>query len=285
MAILYAIIQAILQAICVIFPVSDSAHMSAFHEFAGRIDGTVSALTGIINLAVSLGIILATLNVFIPMGREIVYTCSDAVHKNLRGSSVKKTRRIMYFSLISFAVLLLWLIPFGDAGFLYTVLHRPSYNGTLLDEGIMLAVTGGMLLAAERQRSIDRKGKPLTLFSAIFAGFLSLIMLPVSGFSLLGGIFAMLVIIGVSWREALRYALLLTAPQLFVLGIVQICVGEKVGVIAGILGAVIALVASFMAVKFLRRIIKAGRLNYFGIYDLGVGAIIAVIGIFQLVLG
>ena len=284
MQILSSIIQAILQAIFEILPLSMSAHSAAYHEFAGRADGSCSAVTGIIHIAIALGIVGASSGVFLKLGREFFSTFGDIFKKQLKGSEKKPARRFMYYTLISFAPLILWLIPFGDAGFLYTVLHRTSYNGTLLDEGIFLLVTGGIVIAAARQLSQSKNDKNVNLAFAVFVGFLCLFTVPVAGFSLIAVIFSMLVLLGVSRRPALRYALVISAPIMLVTGIVETCIGSSVGVIAGILAGVISLVLSFFLVKVLRWLIKQNYYMYFGIYDLGVGFIIAVVGIFQLAL-
>ena len=284
MSILNSIIQAILQAVFEILPLSESAHSSAFHEFAGRADGSCSALTGIIHIAIAVGMLGASYNIFLKLGREFFATFSDIFKKQIKGSEKKPARRFMYYTLVSFAPLILWLIPFGDAGFLYTVLHRSSYNGTLLDEGIFLLVTGGVVLAAAKQLSLSRNDKSINIFLAVFAGFLCLFTVPVAGFSVIGIIFSMLILLGVAKRPALRYALIIPVPIYLVLGIVETCVGESVGVVAGIIGAVLGVVLSFVLVRVLRWVIKQDYYKYFGIYDMGAGFLFGVIGIFQLAL-
>ena len=221
---------------------------------------------------------------FLKLGKEFFGTFADIFKKQIKGSEKKPARRFMYYTLVSFLPLIFWLIPFGDAGFLYTVLHRTSYNGTLLDEGIFLLVTGGIVIAAARLLQRSRNDKSVTLPFAIFVGFLCLFTVPVAGFSLIATIFSMLVLVGVARRPALRYALVISAPVMLVTGIVETCVGTSVGVVAAIIAAVLALVLSFFLVKALRWIIKQNYYMYFGIYDLGVGFIIAIVGIFQLAL-
>ncbi len=284
MSILNSIIQSILQAIYEILPISASAHSAAFHEFAGKADGSFSSLTGIIHIGIAVGIIAASYGVFMKMGKEFFGTFADIFGRNIKGSSKKPARRFMYYTLVSFCPLILWLIPCGGAGFLFSVLRRTSYNGTLLDEGIFLLVTGAVVIAAARQLKLSRNDKSINLVFAIVTGVIVLLMLPLAGFSLIGGIFAVLILLGVSRRPALRYTLVISAPVMLVLGIVETCLGESVGVIEGIIGAVLSVVASFILVKVLRFIIKNNYLKYFGIYDLGVGFIIGIVGIFQLAL-
>ena len=284
MSILKAIIQAILQVIYAILPISESAHASAYHEFAKTAGEQGSALTGIIHIAIAVGIIAASYKVFLRLGKELVGTASDIFSKNIKGSEKRPARRFLYYTLVSFLPLVLWAIPLGKAGLLFSVLHRTSSNGTLLDDGVFLLVTGALLLAAARQLSLSRNDRELTSLFAVAVGFLCLLCVPVSGLSLIGVPFAVLILLGVSKRPALRTALTVSAPIFLVLGIVETCTGEAVGVVAGILGAVIGLVTAFAAVKVLRYIIKKDYLKYFAIYDLGAGFLFAVIGIFQLAL-
>ena len=284
MAIIKAIIQTLLQVIFTILPVSVTAHSSAYHEFAHTADGSLSALTGIINMGIAVGIIVASYTVFLRLVKEFIGTFSDIFTKRLKGSEKRPARRFMYFTLITFAPLILWLIPCGKAGFLFTVLHKTAYNGTLLDDGVFLLITGAVLIMAAKQLTLSRNDKDVTVIYAIIVGVLCLFIVPLSGFTLIGLIFALLILFGVSRRPALRYALTISAPIYLVAGIVETCIGESVGWIAGILGALIGAALSFVCVKVLRFIIKNDYLRYFAIYDIGFGFLIAVVGIFQLAL-
>ena len=281
---MYSIIQAILQAVFEILPISESAHSSAFHEFAGSADGTCSALTGVIHMAIAIGIFGASYNIFMKLGKEFFATFTDIAGKRIKGSEKRPARMFMYETLIAFAPMILWLIPFGKAGLLYTVLHRSSYNGTLLDEGVFMFITGGVIIATAKQISLSRNDKGITPQFALFSGFVLLFAIPVAGFSIIGVMFSMLILLGVSRRPALRFALVTAAPVYFVLGIVEMCIGTKIGFFSGLLAAVIGVVVSFVAVRVLRYMIKNKFFRYFGIYDAGVGFIFAVVGIFQLAL-
>ena len=64
----------------------------------------------------------------------------------------------------------------------------------------------------------------------------------------------------------------------------QICIGTSVGIAEGIIGFILAAIVSFFAVKVFRYLVGKNQLNFFGIYDMGVGVIALAVGIFQLVL-
>lgn len=283
MSIFSAIVQAILQAIAWIFPISESAHSSIYHDFANTSAPTGSALTGVIHLGIAIGIFVAMFKLFITMGKQFVATVNDIAHKNLKGSSKSVARSFMYMSLISFVPMLAWVIPTGK-GLLYSLLHTTSYNQTLLDDGIFLLSLGVLVLMASRMLDLERNKSNITVIPAIVTGVFCIFLVPVSGLSLVAGIFAMLILFGISEKMAFRYSFLISVPVLVVMGIVEICVcASPTGWIEAIVGLVISAGISFLSVKILRWVIKSHNLKYFGIYDISLGVITAIIGAFELI--
>jgi undecaprenyl pyrophosphate phosphatase UppP len=66
---------------------------------------------------------------------------------------------------------------------------------------------------------------------------------------------------------------------------VEICVSvTKATIIQIIIGIIVSAVVSFFCAKVLKWIVTSAKLKYFGIYDIGVGVITFVIGIFELIL-
>lgn len=285
MSVLTAIFQAILQGIAWILPISESAHSSMYHDFAGSGTGACSVLTGVVHISMAIGIIFASYKLFIKLFREFCGTVSDLFTKNLSGSSKKPARSFMYMTLVSFVPMILWLIPIGKNGFLYSVLRKTGYNGTLLDDGIFLAVTGVLVLLTARQLSLSKNNKNVNLISAIAVGVCSVLFVPVSGLSLTAGVFAVLMILGVSKKLAFRYTLVMSVPTLMVMGIIEICMATvPADAVSIILGIVLSIITSFFAVKIIKWLINQNKIKFFGIYDIAVGVIILVIGIFELAL-
>lgn len=283
MSVLSAIVQAILQAVAWVFPISESAHSSIYHDFANTSAPTGSALTGVVHIGIAIGIIVAMFKLFVTMTKQFFRTGSDIVHKNLKGSSKSKARSFMYMSLITFVPMLAWVIPTGK-GLLYSLLHTTSYNETLLDDGIILSALGVLVLMASRMLDLERNTKPITVLPAILTGVFCVFLVPVSGLSLIAGIFALLMLFGVSEKMAFRYSFLICVPVLIVMGIVEICVAEyPTGWLEAILGLIISAVISFLCVKLLKWIIAKRKLKYFGFYDISLGVITAVIGAFELI--
>lgn len=284
MSILTAIFQALFQAVCRIFPISETAHSSIFHDFAGRFSGECSSLTGIVHIGIAVGIVAAMYKFFFKMSYEFFSTFGDMFKKRLKGNKPSGSRRYMYMTLISFCPMLLWLIPCGKYGFLYNVLRMTQFNMTLLDDGLFLAITGAMLIVAAFEITKSRISKQVSIVAAVVIGALSVFLIPVSGFSFVGVVFAVLVLFGVNKKLALNYGLVMSVPVLIVSGIVEICISvTHVGVASVIIGLVISIVSAFFSTVFLKFFVNKGYLKYFGIYDVSVGTIIFIVGIFELI--
>lgn len=242
-------------------------------------------MTGAIHIAVAVGIMVSSYKLFLTLFREFSKSVVDLAKKNLKGSGDKPSRAFMYMTLVSFVPMVLWLIPTGKNVFLFSLLKKTAYNGTLLDDGIFLALLGVLVLLASRQLSLARNNKNVNLLSAIVVGFVSIFLVPVSGLSLIGGVFAILMLMGVSKKLSFRYALVMSVPVLIVMGIVEICISTvSADIVSIIIGIILSFAVSFIATKLLRWIIEQNKLKYFGIYDIAVGVIILVIGIFELAL-
>ena len=256
-----------------------------FHDFANRFDPTNSALTGMIHIGIALGIIFATYKLFLTMITEFFATFTDIFKKQLNKESPRPARKLMYYTMLSFAPMILWLIPFGEKGFLYAVLKNSGYNATLLDDGIFFLITGALVLACARQLKLSNNNKNVNFVYSLIVGFASLILVPVSGLSFLFGVFAILMLLGVSKKIALRYSFVLSVPVLIVMGIIQICLAsEAASIAASIIGLVLSAAVTFLCVKVLKWVIKNEKLSYFAYYDFGIGVLAIIIGIFELIL-
>lgn len=284
MSVITAIFQAIAQAFCRILPISESGHSGLFHNFAGRYSGACSALTGIVHIGVAIGIVLASYGLFLRLGKELFGTVKDLTHKKLKGSSQDPGRSFFYMLLISFLPMILWAVPTGK-GTVYSLLSKTGSNSSVIDEGIFLAITGVLVLLTVRQLQLARNNGNVSVLNAVVVGMASVFLVPISGLSLTAGVFAALMLFGVSKKLAYRYVLALSVPVLLVTGIVEICVAvTPAKAVTVILGLIFSVVAAFVATRLLKYIVEKNYLKYFGIYDLALGAIAFVIGVFQLIL-
>ena len=284
MSILTAIFQAIFQAICFIIPISESGHSAIFHDFSGRADGTVAALTGVIHIGIAVGIFLALLKLCLKLGGEFGKCAVDVAKKNFSYKEAKPIRKFLLMLMLSFAPMLLWLIPCGKGRLFFEVLRKTGFNGTLLDTGIFLALTGGLLFAAIKQLSLSKNDKAVTVVTALACGAASIVLLPVSGFAYIGGLFSLLVLLGVTRKTAYRFSFLMSIPVLIVMGIIELATAAySVSAVQVIIALVLSVAVSFACVRAFKILLEKHFMQYVAYYDLFLGAIVAVIGIVQLI--
>lgn len=223
------------------------------------------------------------LKLFFRMINEFVFTIKDVVNKQAKANSQKPARQFMYNSLISLVPLLLWLIPCGSKGFLYTLLRSSQYNSTLLDEGIFMLITAGFLFAVIRVLTIKTNNKDITQLPAVVVGMVAFLIAPL-GFSFIGVVFSVLLIFGIKTKQALNYTLYIGVPVLLVKGIIELCTATvAMTVLQAIIAVVIAIAASFVLVRLLKYFVKNNLLSFFAWYDTAFGAVILVVGIFELI--
>ena len=285
MSVLTALIQAILQVLCTIFPISQTAHSSMFHDFSNRFASGQSNLTGFVHIGIAVGIFVAMYRLFIRLIGEFFLGFSDLKSKKIRENSKKPAREFLYFAILSFLPLLFWLIPCGEKGTLYNVLALTQVNKTLLDDGIFIALLGGLLIAANINITREKNDRAIWVVPAISSGVLCVFSATVSGLSIIGVALCVLLLFGVRTKQALNFTFVLSFPVFLVTGIVEAVTNEvKADALSVIVGIVVSGALSFLAVKVFRILTIKKQLKYFGIYDISFGVIAAVIGIFQLIL-
>ena len=283
LSILTAILNAFLQAIGWLMPISESGHSAIYHDFAGTANGAVWTVTGVIHIGIAIGIVLASFGIFKKLGVELFNTGKELVHKQLDIKNAKPARSLLYMLIISFVPMLLWLIPIGKYGFLFKVLRSLSYNGTILDEGVCIAFTGILLFLAVRQMNLSRNDKPVTLIPALVIGVACVVLIPTAGMSMTAGIFTILILFGITKNIAYRYCLVMSAPLLLVMGIVEAATAAyKAGIVEIIVGLVLSVAASFICTRLLKFIIAKSYLVYFSYYDFALGGLAVIIGAIQL---
>ena len=284
MSILTAIFQAIGQALTWIFPVSESGHSAIFHDFSGRYTNACSQLTGVIHIGIAIGIIAAFYKLFLYLFKNFIGGWNDLFHKRLDLKNSSPQRKFMYMTILSFAPMLFYFIPAGKYINVYMLFHRTSFNGNLLGEGICTALTGVLLIVAVSM--INKKSKPLPqILQALLIGVTAFLALPAAGSSLVAGVFCVGILVGLSDKYALRYSMVMSTMVLLVTGIIEICLGvTKVSIVCAIIGLVVSALIAFLSVKIFIFVIKNKALKYFAWYDITIGLICFVIGVFEIVI-
>lgn len=283
MWILTAIFQAIGQALTWVLPISESGHSAIFHNFSGRFSGTCSQLTGVVHIGIAIGIIAAFYKLFLHLAKNFFGSWNDVFHKRLDIKHSSSQRKFMYMTILSFVPMIFYLIPAGKYGNVYQMFNRASYDSTLLGEGICIVLTGVLLIVA--QSMLDKKNKSLPpVLQALIIGVIAFFAIPSAGCSLVAGVFCVAVLVGMSDKYAIRYAMVLSSMVLLVMGVIELCIAvTEINIISAVIGVVLSAVVSFFAVKLLLYVIKNKSLKFFAWYDIALGFICFVIGILEIV--
>ena len=143
--------------------------------------------------------------------------------------------------------------------------------------GVLLIVTN-TLINSSRNKLPDWA-------NAIILGLIAFLALPTGGCSFMGAIFEFGILLGMSQKYAIRYAVTMSVPTLIVMGIVELCIAvTKINIFSALIGIIVSAAISFFAVKLFIFIVNKKALNYIAYYDISIGVISAIIGAFQLVI-
>ena len=255
MSVLNAIFQAIARALAWILPISEYGHASLLNAFAGKTDGSVSTAAGAVHIGLAIGIAFAIYGLISKMFKEFFAAGRELVTKQLDLKNPSPARSFMYMTLFSFVPLILWCIPLGKGRVLFSVLHKTGFNGVIVDDAIMFLITGAMVLLTSMQmRSAKRKKVDFKL--ALIIGFAALFLVPVSGLSLVAGVFLILTLSGIS---------------------------RKTGVFAAFVGTLLAVVAGFTVARVFKFTVKKMLYRYYAYYDFAIGAVALIVGIVFLI--
>lgn len=267
-----------------VLPVSESGHSAIFHNFSGRFTNACSQLTGVIHIGIAIGIFVAFIKLFILLFKNFVGAWGDVFKKRLDIKNTKPARGFMYMTVLSFVPMLVYLIPVGKGKNVFSLLHSMSYNEYLIDEGIFFIISAAMLFAVPLLE--QKRLKPLPdIFKSLIIGFAVFFALPIAGFSLTAVMLFICILVGFSEKNALRYWAVMSVMILLTGGIAEICLGvTKASVVSAIIALVLSAAVSYFVSKLLIYFVKNKMLKYFGVYDLTVGVICLIIGIFEFVL-
>lgn len=284
MWILTSIFQAIGQALTWVLPVSESGHSVIFHNSSGRFSNACSQLTGVVHIGIAIGLVIAFYKLFVNLFKNFFGTFDDIFHKKLDLKNITPQRNFMYMTVLSFMFFIIYAIPAGKYGNFYMVFHRTSFNKTILGEGICMALLGVLLIVTNTLINSSRNKLP-DWANAIILGMIAFLALPTGGCSFMGAIFAFGILLGMSQKYAIRYAVTMSVPTLIVMGIVELCVAvTKINIFSALIGIIVSAAISFFAVKLFIFIVNKKALNYIAYYDISIGVISAIIGAFQLVI-
>ncbi|MDO5359177.1 MAG: undecaprenyl-diphosphate phosphatase [Jeotgalicoccus sp.] len=169
--------------------------------------------------------------------------------------------------------LIIATIPVGVAGLLLKDVIGENISVGFV--GLMLLVTGLALLFIKNKRGVKRDGD-LTIKDSIIVGIAQCIALT-PGISRSGASIVGAIAVGLSQKNALRFAFLLYIPVS--VGTAMISVGDIVNDpnmstlwLAYLLAFIVTIIATYFAVKWLQNVMEHGNLIIFVYYCFALGA-------------
>jgi undecaprenyl-diphosphatase len=186
-------------------------------------------------------------------------------------------------------LLVIGTIPAGVVGLVLEHSLRKLFASAQI-AALFLVVNGIMLLACEQLRSRrptpddwegdgDERVAKLT-YRQGFAVGVSQVLALIPGFSRSGATMGGGLLVGLSNEDAARFSFLLATPIIGAAALLKLpeLAGSQGDGVRGqaLVGALCAAVATFLAVKFLLKFFRSGRLTPFGIYCIVVGGVLSL---------
>jgi undecaprenyl-diphosphatase len=175
--------------------------------------------------------------------------------------------------------IVLSMIPAALIGVLFNEQLEVMFSGQILWIGILLLLTGGLLLMADRAKSTE---KPVTYMSSIIIGVSQAIAI-LPGISRSGATISTAVLLGIDKEKAARFSFLMVVPLILGKMAKDILDGGSdfgslsIPVLSG--GFIAAFVAGVLACTWMIALVKKSQLKYFAYYCFVVGTIAIAINL------
>lgn len=259
MNMLQAVLMGLLQGLTEFLPVSSSGHLIIGGELLGIPQNGI-----LLEVALHFGTLVAVCIFFWPQIRDIIVSFfAVLLRKKTKDKQVILKRRK---DLLLLLCIIVASIPTAIIG-----LVIQHYSDTLFTSvklvGALLLVTG-LLLWLTPRKPVD-KPKPVTVKKSLIIGL-------VQGFAVLPGIsrsgstIAAQLFMGISREEAARFSFLISLPAILGATLLEALKMKSGGISAelfpAIIGAIVAGVTGYFALRFLIKLLNKGKLYYFSIY-------------------
>lgn len=259
--IIKSIVLGIVQGLTEFLPVSSSGHLEIAKYLLNdpRVGEQSMMMTVVLHFATALS--------------TIVILRKD-VMEILKGLLQFKTNDHFWFC----AKIVLSMIPAALVGILLDEQLEALFDKQLLLVGLMLILTGVLLLFADRAKSTD---KPVGIVDAIIVGISQAIAI-LPGISRSGATISTSVLLGIDRDQAARFSFLMVVPLIFgkiAKDLVDAAKGseplfaEGEGVLL-LAGFIAAFVTGLFACTWMIQLVKACKLSWFSIYCFIVAALV-----------
>lgn len=256
MSLLEAIILGVIQGLTEFLPVSSSGHLELAKAILGDTSIPQESLT--FTVVLHFATALSTLLVFRQEVAEI-----------FKGLFQFKWNNEMKFSV----KIIISMLPAVIIGLAFEKQLESFFGGKILFVGIMLLITAGLLLFADKAKDTN---KEVSFKNSLIIGISQAIaMLP--GISRSGATISTSVLLGIDRSKAARFSFLMVVPLIFgkiakdfLGGNIHFQSSEIVPISAGF---VAAFLAGLVACNWMIALVKKSKLSYFSIYCAIVGLI------------
>ncbi len=249
MDILTAIILGIVQGLTEFLPVSSSGHLEIGKVLLGDNSLPEESLmfTVVVHAATALSIIVV-------YRKDIAEIFSGLFQFKVNEESLFAMKIIIS------------MLPAVFVGLLFEKEIEQLFSGQILLVGAMLAITGLLLLLADKATNTD---KPVSPRNAFIIGLSQAIAI-LPGISRSGATIATSVLLGIDRGKAARFSFLMVVPLIFgkiakdiLDGGLTVSSGQSPQLIAGFIAAFIS---GVIACKLMIALVKKSKLTYFAIY-------------------
>ena len=172
---------------------------------------------------------------------------------------------------------LLWLaiasVPIALAGFFLNSTVKSAFSNLRI-VGFSLLITSLMLFLSKYPK---KKAKRLSAKSTFVIGLAQAIAI-LPGVSRSGATISAGLMQGVKREEAARFSFLLFIPAILGAAVYELKnISQVSGITALLLGTLASVITGLFSLRLLLRIIKKGKLSYFGWYCLALGIVVIVV--------
>lgn len=282
MSYINAIFQAIIQGLTEFLPVSSSGHLSLYQHFTGNSGEGALMFSAILHLGTLVAVFIAFRKTIIALIKELGVLIKDIFTGKFKWKEMNGERRMIIMIIISTAC----LIPFYLFKDWFTGIAE---DASIFAEGICFLYTAGILYMSDRCIKKNKIAKDITVKDAVTVGFFQgIALLPGvsrSGSTISSGLFT-----GFSRSTAVQYSFILGIPA--ILGGCLIEVKEAVETHASainipqcVVGFIVAAFVGICAIKLVDWLVKSDKFKIFAYYTFGLGAIVLVIAIIEMIIG
>ncbi len=242
------VILGIVQGITEFLPISSSGHLVITQNILG-----IKSPGNTLEVLFHFGTLLSVFYVFFKDIKQIF-------------STIKEKNNQLFISYIIIATL-----PAVLAGLFFKDYFLRIFDNVHL-VGFALCSTGLLLILSKRFKDNQ---KEISFSSSIIIGIAQAVAI-IPGVSRSGSTISICMYLGIPPKEAARFSFLLSIPVILgasILGLLEIEYAKTFNNLTFVLAIITSFFTGILALKFLLKILEAGRFHLFGIYCLTVGVI------------